>query len=85
MLNSNKKQKVTQDHGTEKLIDGINDLIELRKSTGKRQELQYMSMYQNLDRMLYQLPKEIVEDLNMQFVQLTYEAVKSQRQFINIS
>jgi len=78
-----KKPKDAIDRGTEKLIHGINELVELRKASssklGQQEALMYYSMYVNLDRILKQLPSEVVEDLNMQFTSQCYDALRRQR------
>ncbi|CAL8094456.1 unnamed protein product [Orchesella dallaii] len=66
---------------TEKLASGITDLINLRKESQqtRNEKLEFHSMFVNLDRMLKTLPADVVEDLNMEFVNLTYAAMKYQK------
>lgn len=74
------KKSTTEEDGTEKLVNSISELVELRKnSVAKKDELKFISIYKNLDRMLSQLPDEVVEDLNMEFVQLAYNAIQRNR------
>lgn len=73
------------DESTTRLAAGIEDLVQLRKerlSNPTQNQLEYQSMYINLDRMLKQLPNSVVEGLNMQFVKLTYEAIQRQEVII---
>ena len=70
------------ERGTEKLMNGLNDILSLKKleatsgGGNKVDTLQYSSLWTNLDRMLKKLPESVVEDLNMQFISLAYNEIK---------
>ncbi|XP_035708367.1 eukaryotic translation initiation factor 4 gamma 1 [Folsomia candida] len=49
-------------------------------SSNITESLKYSSMYLNFDRMLKQLPTEIVEDLNMQITAIIYQRLKHHKQ-----
>lgn len=75
-----------QESDTKQLLNGITDLINIRKqesaaakSNQEQEPLKYYSLYANLDRMLSKLPEEVVEELNMQFVNATYCELKKQK------
>ena len=74
----NKRKKRDETHSDD-ILTSINELVKLRKSEMSNPvepSLTYQSMYLNLDRMLKKLPEEIVEDLNVKFVNLTHDALK---------
>ncbi|CAL8138916.1 unnamed protein product [Orchesella dallaii] len=77
--NKPKSQRINEDATTEKLASGITELVNMRKealSNNRTEKLEFYSVYANLDRMLRKLPTEVVEDLNMEFIKITYDALK---------
>lgn len=77
-MTAKKKTKNALEEDTDRLVSSIDELVQMKKLSTK-EELRYLSIYKNLDRMLVKLPEETVEDLNMEFVKLTYDAIKDQR------
>lgn len=70
-----------------KLFNAMTTLIDLRKAQleeASKSKLKYESIYNNLDRILSQLPEPVVEDLNMQFQQLAYNALKNYQEVVII-
>lgn len=60
----------------------ITDLVKMRrlaKQSEEVSELKHYTMLKNVDRMLSKLPDDVVEDLGMQFMDLTYKAIKNQK------
>ena len=60
---------------------GVNKLIESQISEKAisqppPSDLKFISMYANLDRMLKKLPESAVEDLNLEFIKMTYAKLK---------
>jgi hypothetical protein len=80
MGRSNKKHEDTQ---TTKLISTVEKLVQLKTAeletptpAESHLKLKYMSIYNNLDRMLCKLPEPVVEDLNMRIMSLVYEEIR---------
>ena len=82
-MKSNRTKGVLESE-TKKLVSSITELVELRKETKRSvpipTELKYLSIYANLDRMLSKLPQDVVEDLNVEFINITHAAIKRQRE-----
>ena len=69
----------------EKISQALTDLVTLRKEIHNTKEtevpapeLQYYTMYANMDRMYKKLPENVVEKLNLKFVSMIYDEIKKQ-------
>jgi hypothetical protein len=76
----NKRNSGKSDTTEREVLRSLKELIDIRKEDinkpPQNSELKYHAMLANLDRMFQKLPENIVEDLNMEFVTITYNKLK---------
>lgn len=76
------KRDIEERSADHRLADSVQALVELRKNAPSNgddppNKLKYYSMYLNLDRMLCKLPEADVEELNVEFIRMIYDKLKS--------